>query len=257
MAVVSAVTRASIFGQPGQVERVQVVTPWGLPTLCHALIAPLFLAACAEAAVRSGWNPLRIDSYNPRPIRGEDGSTLSEWSLHAWCLAWDFFATPPGVDPPGGVWTPDNGVTEEFAECFERYGFRWGGRWTDRPDVPHIEWAGGRPPEVQPPQEGDDMTPEQAATLDRIDWMISQIKPNADRLPDVHRIVDLLAWGVLDPGQGLRAMVAGITGGDIDDLDEAEVARLVLAGLSPEAIAAAIPEGVKDAVKAALREGVG
>ena len=245
MAVVSAVTRASIFGQPGQVERVQVVTPWGLPTLCHALIAPLFLAACEDAA-GCAWKPLRIDSYNPRPIRGEDGSSLSEWSLHAWCLAWDFFATPPGVAPPGGVWTPDNGVTEEFAECFERYGFRWGGRWTDRPDVPHIEWAGGRPPAVQPPEE-DDMTDNERA----------QLKALWDRIGTI----DAMASAVqqLWDRRGIIDSLANLNVGD--DADEAEIASLVLAGLKSEAMSDAqvqqIIAAMPEAVKRALREGVG
>lgn len=142
---IPAALRASIFGQPGHVERDAYLTPWGVPTQCHELILPLFRDACEEAVLLP-WDPQRIDSYNPRPIRGEDGDELDEWSLHAWCLAWDFFVTPPNVPPPGGVWTPHNGVPEAFARCFTRRGFRWGGDWTSRRDVPHIEWAGGTPP---------------------------------------------------------------------------------------------------------------
>lgn len=161
MAVISALQRASVFGQPGRVPRVQVVTPWGIAVQCHELIAPRFAAACQEAHDTVAWTPQRIDSYNPRPIRDTDGDRLEEWSLHSQALAFDFFATPPNVPPPGGVWTPDNGLPADFAAVFERYGFRWGGRWTTRRDVPHIEWADGRPspltaaPPTAPPEDDD------------------------------------------------------------------------------------------------------
>ncbi len=148
MGQITAARRTAIFGQPGHVDKIAVMTPWGVPTQCHVLIAPLFTQAC-EAAFHIPWDPQRIDSYNPRPIRGEDGDELDEWSLHAWCLGWDFFATPPNMPPPGGVWTPDNGVPEAFARCFTDRGFRWGGDWNRRRDVPHIEWADGLPPDLE------------------------------------------------------------------------------------------------------------
>lgn len=110
------------------------------------------------------------------------------------------------------------------------------------------------------PQE-DDMTPEQAATLDRIHWMLEQVKPNADRIPAVQASTDLLSWGVLDPGQGLRVMVAELAGRDIDTIDEAEVARLVLSGLGDVDLSDEQVQSIIDAipaqVKQALREGTG
>lgn len=154
--------RSRIFGPPCTPSNHRTyLTPWGIRVPVHFLVLPRFAAACDLAKRASSWRPLRIDGYNCRTIRGSD-----EYSIHAWAMAWDFFATPPGVPPPGGVWTPDNAVRPEFAAAFERYGFTWGATFGRR-DVPHIEWAGGRPDPITtpPPQEDDDLTPEQAADL--------------------------------------------------------------------------------------------
>lgn len=163
MAAISEAERNRIFGLPGQVRRITVTTPWGLRTVCHELLAPLFLRACRDASACT-WKPLRVDGYNPRPIRGTENYARPVWSMHAYALAWDFFATPPDVPPPGGVWTPDNPVSADFAACFTRQGFRWGKTFS-RTDIPHIEWPGGLPGGYQ---EVDDMptpTMEEAAKL--------------------------------------------------------------------------------------------
>lgn len=139
MAVISRAERDRIFGPPGQVDRITVVTPWGIKVSCHRLIAAVFLQACRDAYTHSPWRPQRIDSYANRTIRGSTSP-----SLHAYALAHDFFSTPPNVPPPGGVWTPDDPVTVDFAEHFTRRGFRWGATFT-RVDLPHIEWPGGLP----------------------------------------------------------------------------------------------------------------
>lgn len=132
--------RARIFGPPGRGDYVTIVTPWGMKVVAHRLIAALFLEACREAYEEvPWWRPKRIDSYANRPIRGS-----SSPSMHAYALAWDFFITGPNVPPPGGVWTPDNPVPPEFAECFTRRGFRWGAQFS-RVDLPHIEWPNGLP----------------------------------------------------------------------------------------------------------------
>ena len=141
------------LGRPKSFRPVQVQNrlPW-LPrrsdgrvqvVLCHPLLADHFVATCRAAASVSRWVPQRIDSYNPRPIRGvdlPDGWKLGDkgTSRHAWGAAFDFFATPADVPPPGGVWTPENGVPAEFAAAFEKRGWTWGARWR-RKDVPHIE----------------------------------------------------------------------------------------------------------------------
>lgn len=127
-----------------------VTLPWGMRVTVHRLIAGVLLSACVEADLVSRWNPRRVDSFNPRTIRGS-----TALSLHALGLAVDVFATGPGVPPPGGVWTPDNGVPADFAEPFLARGFTWGATWTRR-DVPHIEWAGGLPRFTSPPRPGVD-----------------------------------------------------------------------------------------------------
>lgn len=139
MTRISDSERRRLFGQPGKVPTKTVRTPWGIATVVHALVAEVFLDACHQAAAEVTWKPRRIDSYVVRAVRGSSSS-----SLHSYALAWDFFVTAPGVTPPGGVWTPDDGVPPEFAHCFTERGFTWGDTW-QRKDTPHIEWAGAPP----------------------------------------------------------------------------------------------------------------
>ena len=108
----------------------------------HKLLFPRFKFACDEAFATVRWAPRRVDSYNCRNVRGS-----SSTSLHSYGLAWDFFATDDHVPPPGGVWKPENTVPYEFAYCFIRQGFKWG-RYFNRQDWPHIEWADGAPGRV-------------------------------------------------------------------------------------------------------------
>lgn len=138
MARIGYTERVRLFGISGSRNAVLVTTPWNIRAQCHFRVRDLFNEACAEASFHT-WNPGRIDSFAMRAIRA-----AASMSLHSWALAWDFFATGPGVVPPGGVWTPINGVPASFANCFTRRGFTWGATWT-RKDVPHIEWAGGYP----------------------------------------------------------------------------------------------------------------
>ena len=128
------------------------MAPWGIRVRIHRAIVVPFVAACREAHAISPWRPLRIDSYACRTVRGG-----ASHSLHAWALAHDWFATPPGVVPPGGVWTPVNSVPHDFAGCFTRRGFTWG-RYFSRPDVPHIEWAGPAPTVTPPAVPGQALT---------------------------------------------------------------------------------------------------
>lgn len=167
--------RTAQFGAPGNVDRIVVTTPWGVRTQVHRKIAPLFLEACAEAHRSCGWRPQRVDGYNYRVVRGS-----SSPSLHGWALAWDFFATGPNVPPPGGVWTPANGVPADFARCFTKRGFTWGAVWT-RKDVPHIEWAGALPlssASFTPQPEEDDvaLTDDQTKALAMIPAMAMRIE---------------------------------------------------------------------------------
>lgn len=146
MARLTQVHRVKHFGNPGQKSAMSWVrTPWTDPldgdhlyVWVHDLIREPLLHSMAHA-VRPAWTPQRIDSLAIRKIRGS-----TQWSLHSWGLAFDFFATPRDVNPPGGVWKPDDHVTQDFAEAFEQHGFTWGRRW-EREDWPHIEWAGPPP----------------------------------------------------------------------------------------------------------------
>jgi hypothetical protein len=65
-------------------------------------------------------------------------------------------------------------------------------------------------------EETDEMTPQQAVALAECRWLIGQMKPVLDGvraiLVDEDEQTDKLAWGVLDPSQGVRAQVAGVAG---------------------------------------------
>lgn len=200
---ISGAVRARLFGQPGAVDRVTYTTPWGPKVSIHPQILAPFKAACEEAHRVSDWVPLRIDSFNPRPIRGEDGDDPDEWSLHAFALAFDFFATPPGVPPPGGVWTPDDEMPADFAGCFVKRGFRWGATFKRR-DTPHIEWPSGLPAITDAPPaapQEDDMV------------RIVTFKGPAPFGPDNQWVVDYGAktrWRVPDPGMRKILKAAGM-----------------------------------------------
>lgn len=85
-----------------------------------------------------------------------------------------------------------------------------------------------------PTEETDDMTPEQAKTLDQIAWMVGQIKPNVDRLPEIHLAADRVVWGVLDPAHGLRVMVAELLGRPVAEVDAEMIAAAIPADLASQ-----------------------
>ena len=87
---------------------------------------------------------------------------------------------------------------------------------------------------TSPTTEIDDMTPEQAQTLNEVHWMLSQVKPNADRLPAIQTSVDQLVWGVLDPEQGLRVMCAELAGKEPTEIDAATIAAAIPADLAAQ-----------------------
>lgn len=153
---ISYAQRDKIFGRCDASQHVVVKTPWGIAVRVHRLLAERFKLACERADQRSAWKPHRIDGYACRDIRGSTST-----SLHSYAIAWDFFATDPGVPPPGGVWKPDNTVPDDFAAPFIELGFRWG-RYFSRQDWPHIEWPHGIPDPLpaqptQPTPEEEDM----------------------------------------------------------------------------------------------------
>lgn len=218
MARITNDERSRIFGPPCAPQNHRIhLTPWGIRTTVHFLVLPRFAAACELAKRTSQWAPLRIDGFVCRNIRDSD-----EWSIHSWAMAWDFFATPPDVPPPGGVWTPHNGVPPSFAAAFERFGFSWGANFT-RQDVPHIEWAAGRPDPLTipapPPQEDDDLTPEQDARLkaiaDEVGRLATVIRdPNDSLMTDVNALaeeVGRLAVVIRDPNTGIAKRLDDLT----------------------------------------------
>lgn len=89
--------------------------------------------------------------------------------------------------------------------------------------------------------------------VDDLSHLLPFVKEQTDRLPHIHAASDALVWGVLDPGQGLRAMVAGIAGVDPDDVDEAALAA-ALAPLIPSALPNLSDEDVERIAKASADE---
>lgn len=205
MARLTDAERQRAFGPPGDTSRyVTYRTPWGMSVRVHTLVLAPFRLACEEAARSSPWRPQRIDSFNKRTTRG-----ASSWSLHAYALAWDFFATPPNVPPPGGVWTPNNGVPPGFAACFQRGGFTWGATFSRGRDVPHIEWAGPRPgiavpPTPSTPEEDDLMTPDGRRALVRLTYFAAFGRP-----PESAAVQE--SWAEHMANHGLDATVQAIT----------------------------------------------
>jgi hypothetical protein len=213
--------------------------------LAHPLIADEFVAACDDAArVCPGWAPGRIDSLSVRAVRGkEEGWTPGgpNTSNHSWGLAFDFFATAAGVSPPGGVWTPHNGVPEEFARAFEARGWVWGGRWTQRTDTPHIEFT-------QPPRAGLAAVAQSAD----VDWLTLMLK-QGDFGSEVEQLQGALnmvvnaicpVTGIFDPvTKSAVEQVQTITRVKVDGIvgpaTEAAIAGLLAAVDPPELVARA------------------
>jgi hypothetical protein len=129
--------RIRLFGQPGdRVRTVTFETIFGVRATVHTAIVNQFKAACADAHRSSRWRPRQIGSYAVRPIRGS-----SDWSLHSFGLAFDFFDTLT----PSDVWGPKHAPDAAFREAFKRHGFHLGSEFTRRKDFPHIEWASAPP----------------------------------------------------------------------------------------------------------------
>lgn len=235
MTRISNAERIRQYGDPadGRPPSVVLGTPWGMRVRCQPDVVPWFVEACERAAVESDWAPRRIDHQVVRQIRGR-----GSWSLHSWALAWDFFATPPGVPPPGGVWTPYNGVPEDFARPFEELGFTWGGRWTGRPDTPHIEWAGPKPTGIPPTEDDDDMTPEQDRRLEELHRAVvgmvgAEFPLPAGQVHNIGRSVQQTNGIVtqLDP-VALAERISLAVSVDLDDADVDVIADAVRAELA-------------------------
>lgn len=143
--------RRAAFGAPCTEQQLITVDLWGQRVRAHQLVATQLIRTCQlahEILVHRGIGhevPLRVDSYNCRPIRSQDPPEVrAAVSMHAYGLAWDLFRTPPSIPPPGGVWTPTAKLPKALVDVFELAGFTWGGRWARR-DEPHFEWAAPPP----------------------------------------------------------------------------------------------------------------
>lgn len=127
-----------------------------------------------------------------------------------------------------------------------------GGRGDTSPWFP----TGAAAPTALP--EEDDMAQVDQATFDNMVSAINQIHGAVaemrPKLTAVQSIAANTAWGVLDPGQGLRSMVAELAGRPVDDVDEAEVARLVLAGLGSAELSAEQVAGLIEALPKAVAD---
>jgi hypothetical protein len=97
----------------------------------HAGLVPYWQQTYEAACRETGWRPSRIDSYNPRLIRGS-----RQWSLHAVALAWDFF----DKDVPVDVWGTASAPPMDWLLVWERAGFRLGAQYRIRKDYPHVEF---------------------------------------------------------------------------------------------------------------------
>lgn len=107
----------------------------------HYKVAAFLCKALEEINQAGHWEAVEAygGGFEPRLIRGGDN-----WSVHTLGLAWDFdpARNPLGAPPeachfgssPEGRWVVD---------CFNAWGFFWGGRFQNRKDCMHFQFATG------------------------------------------------------------------------------------------------------------------
>jgi hypothetical protein len=105
---------------------------------CHRLLIPQLTRALKDVEQQGLGAIIDVADYHlaggcyvPRLIRGEDPNRAV--SMHAWGLALDINVAR---NPPGAAPNQDS----RLVSAFERWGFRWGGRWSP-PDAHHFELA--------------------------------------------------------------------------------------------------------------------
>jgi murein DD-endopeptidase MepM/ murein hydrolase activator NlpD len=179
----------------------RVTTPYGTPGNWAAGYHPGEDYACPEGTAVAAAAAGTVISAAYDGDYGNRVEVLTGSVLHAYCHL-SGFEVSEGDQVAAGQTIGRSGTTGRstgphlhYEERVAPYGY-----YDDRaPQFSHD--AGG----------DDDMTPEQAATLDNIAWTVGQIKGQTDQIsPGVRKPVDDTAWGVLDPEQGLRTMVADI-----------------------------------------------
>ncbi len=94
----------------------------------------------AEARIRAAgitYNFRDVQCHNDRDVRGMPGLK----SYHAYGVAVDI---NPGDNAFQQSWdslNPEKRIPMEVVQIMESLGFRWGGRWTGRPDAMHFEFG--------------------------------------------------------------------------------------------------------------------
>lgn len=203
-------------GAPASALRT-VTSPWGLRVRVHHLIADYWLDTAHHAAAEvPEFVPHRMDSFNPRLIRG----STTEISPHAYGLAVDTFVTPYPNAPPGGVWTPPELDTDEYhawQQVWARWGFRLGSTFTRR-DTPHIEWAQGPPgPQHRPVTPPLEPVPAPSPAQPEDDMARFPIDLEAGP-PGVGGLVPL--WRLTGPDGGIQALNGAPFHGSLPSIGE-------------------------------------
>jgi len=99
---------------------------------CHRLVAPKFQLAFKNLVERGLADKIKTfgGCLNKRQMRGG-----TDWSMHSWAIAID-------VNAQWNSFGQKNfEMSADVARCFEDVGFVWGGRWLDKPDAMHFQFA--------------------------------------------------------------------------------------------------------------------
>ncbi len=97
----------------------------------HVTQAERFRNSLCRTIDATGLSPSRVDSWNVRRIAGS-----VNWSLHAYGLAADIFASKGPDDPKTSALLMPEWWYLEFCR---QSGWVWGGKFT-KPDPHHVEW---------------------------------------------------------------------------------------------------------------------
>ncbi len=93
----------------------------------------------AEARIRAAginYNFYNAQSYSRRTIEGSDNL-----SYHSWGAAFDLNPADNGFKRSWDSLDPEKRIPPQVIQIMESLGFKWGGRWTGRPDPMHFEFA--------------------------------------------------------------------------------------------------------------------
>lgn len=152
--------------------------------------------------------------YACRPIRGTQTP-----SNHSWGLAVDINSLS---NPMQSTFKSD--IPPAVVRMWEACGFYWGGRYMNRPDAMHFEYI-GRPSDVarhtakaksyttsSKPEGDDDMTKEQAETLEQTNLAVADLQNRMRSLAQgIYELAKGLADGTLNPDEILQVS-RGVSG---------------------------------------------